>query len=74
MENPCEENNGGCSHLCLLSAIDPRGYSCACPDGIELDSSGRSCVCECSIILTSVHHCFTDENRLTFDAKGIVAY
>ena len=56
--------------MCLLSAVDPRGYSCACPEGIELDNSGRSCVCECLIILTSVHlNCFTDE-KYTYDAKG----
>ena len=29
--NPCEENNGNCSHLCLLSSSVSTGYSCACP-------------------------------------------
>ncbi|CAG9761873.1 unnamed protein product [Ceutorhynchus assimilis] len=29
------ENNGGCSHLCLL-APDPPYYTCACPIGIKL--------------------------------------
>ncbi|CAH0560791.1 unnamed protein product [Brassicogethes aeneus] len=33
--NPCEKNNGGCSHLCLLSPIEPR-YSCSCGIGIKL--------------------------------------
>ncbi|KAM3968213.1 low-density lipoprotein receptor-related protein 4 [Aphomia sociella] len=27
--NPCKEDNGGCSHLCLFRAHD---YICACPD------------------------------------------
>lgn len=31
---PCDTNNGGCSHLCLLSSESP-GYSCACPTGIK---------------------------------------
>ncbi|XP_030745699.1 low-density lipoprotein receptor-related protein 6 [Sitophilus oryzae] len=31
----CEENNGGCSHLCLLAPDFPY-YSCACPIGIKL--------------------------------------
>ncbi|KAL0269033.1 UNVERIFIED_CONTAM: hypothetical protein PYX00_010774 [Menopon gallinae] len=31
----CSENNGGCSHLCLLSP-DPVGYRCACPTGVKL--------------------------------------
>ena len=29
--NPCKENNGNCSHLCLLSSSVSKGYSCACP-------------------------------------------
>ncbi|XP_014248480.1 low-density lipoprotein receptor-related protein 6 isoform X2 [Cimex lectularius] len=32
---PCSVNNGGCSHLCLLSPYSP-GYSCACPTGVKL--------------------------------------
>ncbi|XP_009870958.1 PREDICTED: low-density lipoprotein receptor-related protein 5, partial [Apaloderma vittatum] len=39
---PCEENNGGCSHLCLLSPRDPF-YSCACPTGVQLEDDGRTC-------------------------------
>ncbi|KAK6630230.1 hypothetical protein RUM43_015023 [Polyplax serrata] len=35
METPCSNNNGGCSHLCLLST-DPSGYTCACPTGVKL--------------------------------------
>ena len=41
--NPCLIANGGCSHLCLLSAVDPRGYSCSCPKGMVLDDDSRSC-------------------------------
>lgn len=29
----CNNNNGGCTHLCLLK---PKGYTCACPTGIKL--------------------------------------
>ncbi|KAK3726510.1 hypothetical protein QZH41_014244, partial [Actinostola sp. cb2023] len=36
----CEKNNGGCTHLCLLS---PQGYSCACPTGVQLLSDKKSC-------------------------------
>uniref|UniRef100_A0A1B6BXD2 EGF-like domain-containing protein n=1 Tax=Clastoptera arizonana TaxID=38151 RepID=A0A1B6BXD2_9HEMI len=32
---PCEHNNGGCSHLCLLAPYSP-GYTCACPTGVKL--------------------------------------
>ncbi|RZF35698.1 hypothetical protein LSTR_LSTR009566 [Laodelphax striatellus] len=37
-ETPCSRNNGGCSHLCLLSTNAP-GYTCACPTGIRLISN-----------------------------------
>ncbi|XP_031559984.1 low-density lipoprotein receptor-related protein 5-like [Actinia tenebrosa] len=36
----CQQNNGGCSHLCLLTPI---GYDCACPTGYGLGSDGRTC-------------------------------
>ncbi|XP_036314275.2 low-density lipoprotein receptor-related protein 1B isoform X1 [Pipistrellus kuhlii] len=31
---------GSCSHLCLLSPVHPKGYKCACPEGMSLLSSG----------------------------------
>lgn len=34
-DNPCGRNNGGCSHLCLLSHASKK-YSCACPTGLNL--------------------------------------
>ena len=33
--NACD-NNGRCSHFCLLSAIDPKQYTCDCPNGMQL--------------------------------------
>ncbi|CAH1173635.1 unnamed protein product [Phaedon cochleariae] len=33
--HPCQMNNGGCSHLCLISQDAP-GFACACPGGIKL--------------------------------------
>lgn len=35
-DNPCKVSNGNCSHLCLLSSVSSKGYSCACPTGIAL--------------------------------------
>lgn len=40
MANPCSSNNGGCSHLCLIT---PTGFSCACSTGINLQADGRTC-------------------------------
>lgn len=34
-ENPCQVNNGNCSHLCLL-AQNTEGYTCGCPTGVKL--------------------------------------
>jgi hypothetical protein len=42
--NPCRIANGGCSHFCLLSAVDPRGYSCHCPEGTLLSSDLANCI------------------------------
>ena len=41
--NPCDIINGGCSHFCLLSAVDPRGYTCDCPDGMVLGNDKQTC-------------------------------
>ncbi|KAB1251609.1 Low-density lipoprotein receptor-related protein 5, partial [Camelus dromedarius] len=38
----CEEDNGGCSHLCLLSPREPF-YACACPTGVRLQDNGQTC-------------------------------
>ncbi|OWF50740.1 low-density lipoprotein receptor-related protein 6-like [Mizuhopecten yessoensis] len=40
--NPCADNNGGCSHLCLMTA--DQGPVCACPMGLELVSNGKTCI------------------------------
>lgn len=42
--SPCADNNGGCSHLCLLSPTD-KGFRCACPTGIKLRVTKSVCVC-----------------------------
>ncbi|XP_066992022.2 low-density lipoprotein receptor-related protein 6 [Anabrus simplex] len=39
--NPCAQNNGGCSHLCLNK---PDAYVCACQIGYELTADERTCV------------------------------
>ncbi|XP_052581109.1 low-density lipoprotein receptor-related protein 2 isoform X1 [Peromyscus californicus insignis] len=40
--NPCAL--ASCSHLCLLSAQEPRHYSCACPSGWNLSDDSVNCV------------------------------
>ncbi|XP_064097645.1 low-density lipoprotein receptor-related protein 6-like [Macrobrachium nipponense] len=34
-KTPCQEKNGGCSHLCL-AAPAPNEFTCACPTGVKL--------------------------------------
>ncbi|VDD90121.1 unnamed protein product, partial [Enterobius vermicularis] len=40
-------NNGGCSHLCLIT-VGANGYSCACPDQFILLSDNRTCKPNCT--------------------------
>lgn len=47
--NPCSTaSNGGCSHLCLYSLSASTNYTCACPDGFQLGTDGRTCQANCS--------------------------
>uniref|UniRef100_U3IL54 LDL receptor related protein 5 n=1 Tax=Anas platyrhynchos platyrhynchos TaxID=8840 RepID=U3IL54_ANAPP len=61
---PCEENNGGCSHLCLLSPRDPF-YSCACPTGVQLEDDGRTCKSGAEEVLLLARR--TDLRRISLD-------
>ncbi|KAL9703738.1 hypothetical protein quinque_007256 [Culex quinquefasciatus] len=47
--NPCSDNNGGCSHLCLLSVNQT--YQCACPHVMRLDTDKKRCVPNEQILL-----------------------
>ena len=47
-DNPCGDNNGGCSHLCLI-APGGSSYTCACPDYFYMSSDRQTCVSNCSI-------------------------
>lgn len=38
----CDINNGGCSHLCLMSPSKPY-YKCACPTGVKLLDDKKTC-------------------------------
>lgn len=60
--NPCGKNNGGCSHLCLLS---PRkdgtvGYKCSCPNHFNIDKNGKSCTANCT---TGQFRCGGDDEK-----------
>ena len=41
--NACDNNNGGCSHVCTPSGD---GVECSCPNdvGLELRNEGKMCV------------------------------
>ena len=50
-DNPCGTNNGGCSHLCLLSPKKNGGvgYKCACPDQFFLlKNDKKTCIANCT--------------------------
>ncbi|XP_060535234.1 low-density lipoprotein receptor-related protein 2 [Cylas formicarius] len=51
--NPCGDDNGGCSHLCLLAPPlgDEEGrttYRCACPNQFYLANDRKTCVANCT--------------------------
>jgi low density lipoprotein-related protein 2 len=46
-ENPCGSNNGGCSHLCLLSA-SALNFTCSCPDNFLLSADNKTCQANCN--------------------------
>ncbi|KAL4225514.1 Low-density lipoprotein receptor-related protein 4 [Mactra antiquata] len=39
--NRCNDDRGGCSHLCLPSTVS---YKCACPTGLHLKKDKKTCV------------------------------
>ncbi|CAJ0930175.1 unnamed protein product, partial [Mesorhabditis belari] len=45
--NPCGDDNGGCSHLCLIRG-GGKGYTCACPDQFILLSDNKTCKANCT--------------------------
>ena len=49
--NPCGSDNGGCSHLCLLSFNGT--FRCHCPHVMKLADDGRSCVRNERVLLFS---------------------
>uniref|UniRef100_A0A7M4ERZ6 LDL receptor related protein 5 n=1 Tax=Crocodylus porosus TaxID=8502 RepID=A0A7M4ERZ6_CROPO len=64
VHTPCEEKNGGCSHLCLLSPRDPF-YSCACPTGVQLEHDGKTCKAGAEEVLLLARR--TDLRRISLD-------
>ncbi|XP_073521420.1 low-density lipoprotein receptor-related protein 5-like [Phyllobates terribilis] len=63
-QTPCDDHNGGCSHLCLLSPRDPF-YSCACPTGVQLMDDGKSCKIGADDVLLLARR--TDLRRISLD-------
>ncbi|XP_063218358.1 prolow-density lipoprotein receptor-related protein 1 [Bacillus rossius redtenbacheri] len=49
--NPCGDNNGNCSHLCLLSTNGT--FKCDCPHVMRLDTDQRTCVVNEQVLLFS---------------------
>lgn len=62
--NPCAENNGGCSHLCLHT---PQGVRCGCPNGLELIADMLTCIVPEAFLLFSRH---TDIRRISLETNN----
>ncbi|XP_060033222.1 low-density lipoprotein receptor-related protein 5 isoform X2 [Erinaceus europaeus] len=63
-QSRCEQGNGGCSHLCLLSPREPF-YTCACPTGVQLQADGRTCKAGAEEVLLLARR--TDLRRISLD-------
>lgn len=61
---PCDINNGGCSHLCLLAPGEIR-TSCACPTGVRLLVDKKTCADGAQQILLLARR--TDVRRISLD-------
>ncbi|KAF7229497.1 low-density lipoprotein receptor-related protein 6 [Nothobranchius furzeri] len=62
--NPCADNNGGCSHLCLYT---PHGVQCGCPIGLELIADMQTCIIPEAFLLFSRH---TDIRRISLETNN----
>ena len=47
-KNPCGDNNGGCSHLCLI-AYGGKGFVCQCPQYFLLAPDNKTCIANCTV-------------------------
>ncbi|KAG5273414.1 hypothetical protein AALO_G00151070 [Alosa alosa] len=63
-QTPCSNGNGGCSHLCLLSPLQPF-HSCACPTGVKLKDDGKTCRPGAEEVLLLARR--TDLRRISLD-------
>ncbi|KAL3841911.1 hypothetical protein ACJMK2_020000 [Sinanodonta woodiana] len=68
--NPCGTNNGGCSHLCLMSPSKPN-FSCACPTGVKLQADGKTCAKGAENLLLLARR--TDIRRISLDTPDYTA-
>jgi len=41
--NPCADDNGGCSHLCLMKPLPFRPV-CACPVNLDIGDDNKTCM------------------------------
>ncbi|XP_061438480.1 low-density lipoprotein receptor-related protein 6 isoform X3 [Rhineura floridana] len=62
--NPCGTNNGGCSHLCLMSPVKP-SFQCACPTGVKLLENEKTCKDGAMALLLLARR--TDLRRISLD-------
>ncbi|XP_051910993.1 low-density lipoprotein receptor-related protein 6 [Hippocampus zosterae] len=70
MSTPCSLNNGGCSHLCLLSPDEPF-YRCACPTGVQLLHDDKTCRDGATRVLLLARR--TDLRRISLDTPDFTA-
>nr|XP_018898096.1 PREDICTED: low-density lipoprotein receptor-related protein 4 [Bemisia tabaci] len=65
----CSDNNGGCSHTCLLAG-SLQNHSCACPIGLRLSSDKINCIVKSNKYLVMAHR--SHIRKVSFDVPYTV--
>lgn len=76
IRNPCGKNNGGCSHMCLLTSLEQIPSTsipptrCACPIGVKLTGDNKTCKDGPSSYIIFAHR--TDIRQISLDIDYMI--
>lgn len=79
VSHPCEDKNGGCSHLCFVTPGQQNKYECACPDFMSLGPDNKKCQSNIPVVSNSTNPAVTKstptcEYQCHSSSKCIIAF